>query len=1043
MGDTNNNEQKEKKLCCKVSLEDSIHARKCFMTGEYCSKQTNIQKERDELHKEKKINAFVIMNFSDMSDVVYRWKLRDFIASLKKYLYIDTDNKVLYCVDDEKREEYCDIVNEKDAVSEIHELRSDSEPASNYVVCNRICQQMQIADLVVVDLSSQNPNVFYELGMAIAFGKLILPICYSESYYKMMLPEQLEALMQEYNSSIKNDENIDFQNLKHHIDCYPWRRDLFEFYGILFKRKFKDGETEEERTRYLEHDRVVDSKYGFSDVKYSRFPYHEKINDAKEIIGKQIYEMLAKQYNQSKYADNTLVVYTMEAFLNEEQAGRCIMNFYRNITARMKQEECFCGERVGVLVQSNVIPENDKDSKKELHLNYNIGEIIHLGVNQATYSAEEERIKTKDVLNYKVNRRSEEKDNIIRNIKGYNRNKGVLVYPDNPIYVERLKLKLQTELLKQSGEPDDGTMPYNLATLALFHVMLRTLRYTNQIVVDISNNSLQSLFWLGAAHGKGINAITVLHEDTEKERVILTGVTEKKIRNVFDVAGLWTAVFQSNDTEGFYKQLAGVYEGMERHSKLMISDPELYKKTMYAFMTRTYLTTQKTPYAVISDRKRAEKKKIESYYRSCILNQMLCYNKLNIYIEEADMMDTRNQPKGYMSKWDFQAVSALSNYLSKRSLIGEYHIIGMEKSEQTGIHKSNEREQNVNYICIGQEASSGGKKIIEEANAELDGRKFHEKWVEEVKNGRLKINYSGFKECGTGDIQGIIAQLTNSSCDIFETCHREKNCQNAKFKYSAKNLPTECLICQDSHVQIGQLVLWRTASVDDGRVYFRIGLNGCSGPATYALATLLINDAQKEQCLEVAPKEHFLYSLQTIVRIKFLKEYEERLTEKLWSEVFKCSDEEDEQHRGYKEYMELIVFASCNYLSTILYQFFLPFLTDDDIKSIHNSLQFFVNNMKATRKAPLGLVLQRFVDKDNLSKVEEEIVRIVPEVLLVVLKRFRGVEAFYKVEVEHKCEATKAIDENDKKNIVDNRRVKKITELRGNVNCLFVSEDKI
>ena len=81
-------------LKCSVSLEDGIHVRRCFMTGEFCSKQSNIQKERMKLHgtqeqnKKKEINAFVVMNFSDMSDVVYKWRMKEFIQGLSKYLYI-------------------------------------------------------------------------------------------------------------------------------------------------------------------------------------------------------------------------------------------------------------------------------------------------------------------------------------------------------------------------------------------------------------------------------------------------------------------------------------------------------------------------------------------------------------------------------------------------------------------------------------------------------------------------------------------------------------------------------------------------------------------------------------------------------------------------------------------------------------------------------------------------------------------------------------------------------------------------------------------
>lgn len=45
--------------------------------------------------------------------------------------------------------------------------------------------------------------------------------------------------------------------------------------------------------------------------------------------------------------------------------------------------------------------------------------------------------------------------------------------------------------------------------------MILNAFYTNQIVVDITNNSLQSLFWLGAAHGAEVHAVTVIHEAYE------------------------------------------------------------------------------------------------------------------------------------------------------------------------------------------------------------------------------------------------------------------------------------------------------------------------------------------------------------------------------------------------------------------------------------------------------------------------------------------------------------------------------------------------
>ena len=47
---------------CEVLLNDCPKARRCFMTGEYCSKQTEIQQVREKLHGKNEINAFVNKN---------------------------------------------------------------------------------------------------------------------------------------------------------------------------------------------------------------------------------------------------------------------------------------------------------------------------------------------------------------------------------------------------------------------------------------------------------------------------------------------------------------------------------------------------------------------------------------------------------------------------------------------------------------------------------------------------------------------------------------------------------------------------------------------------------------------------------------------------------------------------------------------------------------------------------------------------------------------------------------------------------------------
>ena len=46
---------------CVNSTQHSIYTRRCFATGELCSKQTNVHKEREKLHKNDEINAFVLL----------------------------------------------------------------------------------------------------------------------------------------------------------------------------------------------------------------------------------------------------------------------------------------------------------------------------------------------------------------------------------------------------------------------------------------------------------------------------------------------------------------------------------------------------------------------------------------------------------------------------------------------------------------------------------------------------------------------------------------------------------------------------------------------------------------------------------------------------------------------------------------------------------------------------------------------------------------------------------------------------------------------
>lgn len=1062
-------EKKRDLYSCYISTEIGTHTRRCFMTGEYCSQQMNIQRERDRLHGKNMISAFVIMNFSDMSDVVYKWRIRTFVESLSKYLYLDKKNKRLYCYALENDTQIED--KNLEPIEEVTVIRADSDPASNYVICSRICQQMQSSDLVIVDVSSQNPNVFYEFGMAVALGKLILPICYSESFYKMSLPQNLKEKQTSSPGAIKE--------IEHHIGCYPWRKNLFEYYGIFYKHNCKIS-----KTGYIEYLQATSEKYGFSDMKYSRFPYHEKIDG--DMIGELIYNHLRNQYNNAKESENTLVVYTMEGFLNEGQAGRCIVNFYSTITCRMQTEQCFCGERVGVLVQENTIPESDKDAKDQVNLFYNIGEIIHIGVNQATYLAATEKIQAEDVLNPQCLHTNEGCDNITRDnkdsqiiespteeqkksitifVKNHIRNRGLIIYPNNPVYVERIKGFLHEDLLsefKKSKKNGQISSENNIRySFCLFHVMLRSLRYVNEIVVDITNtdNCLQSLFWLGAAHGAGVYAITVKHEITEGERKLLKNFPDEKNRNIFDIAGLWTAIYYTHNTDLFYRQLSMAQIGIERHSKLMLSDLKRYENEILGLLHFNMDSYNQAEHnqkiyqkvdRLLKEKRKQEEHVLESYYRKKFWAQMLRYNHLWLYLSEYDEVSQEDEePRIRVAKWDFDAVSVLTHYLSKRSAIGEYKVISLRTSEE------DPKAETVNFLSIGRLAKPLGTELTENIKDQIDINKniiyrasnFKTTTVCHKYEGKTAI-YKGFvpyKKDGSKDNgNGMFTQHPLSVCSQCASSPASKNDKARNNETSSSRIfpnkgAAECVLMGSSfHTQLAQLILWREEASETYPVRFRVALVGSSGPATLALANLFVEEdtkhfSKKDETENNGIKNtELLCELQCKIRKRLMKLYIEQLEKNMENEIWRIKKEEEEEVVAYhdkqiQKYVSLVKYATSMYLSTVFYRYFLPFLSENDINRITNGIRTFISSMSSARISPF--VLQYPLDGDPAFKTcisdrnVENIAQIIPKTVQQVLQLFKGIEAFYKVEVQHinddKCESAE-------RNTKDIRRIKNI-----------------
>ncbi|MBN1812015.1 MAG: hypothetical protein JXA14_09285 [Anaerolineae bacterium] len=92
------------------------------------------------------LSVFVVMPFRPNLDTFYEW-------SLKRYL-----REGLEIPDEQIR-------------------RADEFRDIGYVMCEKICRRIQEADLIAVDLSIENPNVMYEMGLAVGLHKPLLIFC--------------------------------------------------------------------------------------------------------------------------------------------------------------------------------------------------------------------------------------------------------------------------------------------------------------------------------------------------------------------------------------------------------------------------------------------------------------------------------------------------------------------------------------------------------------------------------------------------------------------------------------------------------------------------------------------------------------------------------------------------------------------------------------------------------------------------------------------------------------------------------------------------
>ena len=473
------------------------------------------------------------------------------------------------------------------------------------------------------------------------------------------------------------------------------------------------------------------------------------------------------------------------------------------------------------------------------------------------------------------------------------------------------------------------------------------------------------------------------------------------------MSGLWTAVLRSHDTDGFYKELMQAQLSIEQHTKLVLDELDIFsEQTMDYLYEATYRTHAANSLDdIVGDKMNKEFRKLESYYRDYFWRRMLRYNHLHIYLPQFDEMAPNHStdPRTYLVKWDVDTMAELSRYLSKRKVIGEYYI-------ETLSEDTTEAKKQTNFVAIGRNAEpifhgsthcSLPHYVRSQENLDNVPHILHDPkesmhtchqndsvayYCREFRGEPSKGNHTNYftyvpaldcfecinrqetRQAGHPEWENI-HQRTDDTIHTPDHCPFQKAPRDPRKSENTQERDTF------NHLQLAQMLLWREKpETEDEIVKFQVSLTGASGPATRALAAILVDREQKIEMLgEEWDKNRdshklFLNELQQKIRETFMDQYIQKL---------------QELAKGDEKKTEIVQLVKL-YLSTVLYRYFLPFLTWEDEHRISNGTQAFLSAMRPSESTAEQNAFEKIVI-DRLDSL---------------LRDFKGAEAMYAVTVE-------------------------------------------
>ena len=454
------------------SQNPSGFMKRCPITGAYCSHRNKIKRRKARRHKDNKVMIFMIMHYSPITDTIYKWLLKDVIKAQDiRFEFVDPvtgktrqpESKQSadgFCYE----KEYYDDSQEKVFALEdgcvVSLVRADDFSSNSHIVCESVCAKIQEADMVIVDLSYGNPNVFYEFGMAVALGKKILPICYIDKYY---------------------EEKKD--NQKNLIRGFEWKEFLMKYFSVNRVESLED-------IKY----------YEACDRELSAPPYNEVLPLSGELVGNAICRLL----NETLANLDTLMVYSLTGFEKGDMC-QCIKN-YETIVAKVCREMESPGDRVCLMYSHERLEFIDHKNAGNDNMKYSFGDICRLAINQGIYDIEAgvEGIHSHDKAE--------------RFVKNYIYNRTLKMKLQYPVFVENI-----VEHIFYGLKELYGICPEKERTcFSYLDIMLANAANCNIAFLDFRTNSLQALFWLGIFHGSGRFAVPLRYEksrmkDEEKQ----------------------------------------------------------------------------------------------------------------------------------------------------------------------------------------------------------------------------------------------------------------------------------------------------------------------------------------------------------------------------------------------------------------------------------------------------------------------------------------------------------------------------------------------